>query len=425
MTGQLFDWTIERTEKDYRVVIVEPSFIEPANHGGLFDSVITALLTSEDAPISDLRPNVPLFDRFDLVTFPEAFLPVADFIRAVGVLSRLDRMGCIHVGLRPDHNDGHLFDKAAILNLLAQLRSISSVELEDLDGVVSWIARQHDGKRFNLACLFTIDVGSKLRICLHPKMVRSKMEAGALPERDMAQGNLVSLVRLTPSDPNLLSITMQPLICSDALQLDSDRPGHLPIDAVNSKSSCFDQAIPDYVDIVSVATCTPQSENTGHGMIASRMWHQQFRDSFVRTAKDPSCQRHAHAAFVLANFWSLGTERQIASNEVGGLSGMFLPVKAPLDINPDFLELSTYGKSHNDIDNGWSLPANEISPGRSVRGYIAQLSPRDMEPPRARVLRMTVHRLPRHSPPWGATVGLRDIKLHYVDVRQPANASSS
>lgn len=166
MTGQLFDWTIERTEKDYRVVIVEPSFIEPANHGGLFNSVITALLTSEDAPISDLRPNVPLFDRFDLVTFPEAFLPIDDFIRAIDVLSRLDRIGCIHVGLRPDQNDGHLFDKASILALLAQLRLIPAVELEDLNCVVSWIERQHDGKRFNLACLFTIDVGSKLRICL-------------------------------------------------------------------------------------------------------------------------------------------------------------------------------------------------------------------------------------------------------------------
>ncbi|PWE78856.1 hypothetical protein XF30_21025, partial [Bradyrhizobium sp. SUTN9-2] len=171
MTGQLFDWTIERTEKDYRVVIVEPSFIDPPNHGRLFDSVITALLTSEDAPISDLKLNVPRFERFDLVTFPEAFLPTVDFIKAIDVLSHLDRIGCIHVGLRPDHKDGHLFDKTSILALLAQIRSLPSVELEDLRGIVSWIEQQQDGKRFNLACLFTIDVGSKLRVCLHPKMV--------------------------------------------------------------------------------------------------------------------------------------------------------------------------------------------------------------------------------------------------------------
>ncbi|WP_204524520.1 hypothetical protein, partial [Bradyrhizobium sp. SUTN9-2] len=153
--------------------------------------------------------------------------------------------------------------------------------------------------------------------------------------------------------------------------------------------------------------------------------HQQFRESFVRAAKDASFQRHAYAAFVLANFWSLGAERDIASNAVGGLSGMFLPVKPPLDENPDFIELVTYGKSDTDIDNGWSWPANEISPGQSVRGYIAQLSPRDMDLPSAKVLRMTVHRLPRHSPPWGATVGLRNIKLQCVDARQPSNASSS
>ncbi|WP_441279865.1 hypothetical protein [Bradyrhizobium sp. 63_E2_N1_3] len=425
MIGHLFDWTVERTEKDYRVVVVEPPFIEPTTHGGIFDSAITALLTSDNAPVSDLRPNVPVIERFDLVTFPEAFLPVADFIRTIGLLSRFERLGCIHVGLRPDLNEEHLFDNASILNLLAELRSISSVELEDLEGVLSWIKRQAVGKRFNLACLFTIDARAKLRICLHPKMVRSKVEAGALPERDMAQGDLVSLVRLIPSDPNLLSITMQPLICSDALQLDSDRPGHLPIDAVNSNGSCFGQAIPDYVDVVSVATCTPQSENTSQGMIASRMWHQQFRESFIRAAKDPSCQRHAHAAFVLANFWSLGASDQIDSSEIGGLSGVFLPVKNRAGINPNFMELSTYGKNEGDIDNSWSMPADKVGPKRSVRGYIAQLSPRDMEPPRVRMLRMTVHRLPRHAPPWGATVGLRDVNLHYVDVQLPADSLSS
>ena len=412
LIGHLFDWTVERTEKDYRVVVVEPPFIEPAAHGDIFNAALTALLTSETVPVSDLRSNVPVVERFDLATFPEAFLPVTDFIRTIGLLASFERLGCIHVGLRPDLNDEHLFDNASILNLLAQLQSISSVELDDLEGIVSWIQRQDGGKRFNLGCLFTIDADAKLRICLHPKMVRSKFEAGALPERDMSQGDLVSLVRLIPSDPNLLSITMQPLICSDALQLDSDRPGHLPIDAVNGNGSCFGRAIPDYVDVVSVATCTPQSESTNQG----RMWHQQFRESFIRSARDPSYQRHAHAAFVLSNFWSLGAADKLESNDIGGLSGMFLPVKSRADIFPEFLEFSTYGKNEKDADNSWSMPAEPIGSTRNVRGYIAQLSPQGMEPPRVRMLRLTVHRLPRHAPPWGAAVGLRDVRLKCLDV---------
>lgn len=415
MFGHLFDWTVERTDKDYRVVVVEPPFIEPAVHAAIFNAAITTLLATKNSPISNLKTNMPIFERFDLVTFPEAFLPAADFIAALNMLARLDRLGCVHVGLRPDHNDGHLFSNGSIKKLLADLQSIPSVEPEDLTGMMSWIDRQDVDKHFNLACLFTIDVRAKIRICLHPKMVRSKVESGALLDHDMAQGDMISLVRLVPSDPNLLTITIQPLICSDALQLDSDRPGHLPIDAVNGKGDCFNRSIPDYVDVVTVATCTPQVELRDSKPRQDRMWHQHFRETFVRAAGNASFQRHAHAAFVLANFWSLGSSKDIKDNQKGGLSGVFLPMKVHEGINLDFLEVSTYGKGENEFDNGWSMPSNKIEPKRSVRGYIAQLSPHGMEGPRVRMLRMTVNRLPRHAPPWGATIGPREVRLLHTE----------
>jgi hypothetical protein len=418
MVGHLFDWQIDRTIKTYRIVVVEPPFLEPTTHTAIFNAAISALLSPDVALVSTRALNVPTIEPFDLVTFPEAFLPAAELITTIEQLANLDKFGCIHVGLRPGVTGGHLFDLVALNNLVSELRNISKVDSTDLAKFSSWLGKQQTSKRFNIACLFTVDTDAKIRICLHPKMVRSKYEASPLAEDDMSQGDVLSLITLFPSNPNLLSITLQPLICADALQLDSDRPGHRPIDAVNHIGSSFDRRIPDYVDVVSVATCTPQPETQGQTSIKTRAWHQHFRKAFIRAADDPSFQRHAHAAFVLSNFWSIGSQERAKSNDndIGGLSGLFLPVKVSQMKLPDFVQFSTYGMSDGETENSWSLPSKEIDTKRRVRACIAQLSPYGVSLPKARMLSFTINRLPRHAPPWGATMGLRNVTRHSTDL---------
>ena len=318
------------------------------------------------------------------------------------------------MGLRPtNQNDTHLFAVSALHQLVADIAAIPQVCTDDITPFQKWLSSQNNGQRFNIACLFTIDASGRLRICLHPKMVRSKYEVSPLEEHDMTEGDVLSLVTLLPDDPNLLSITLQPLICSDALQLDTDHPQHLPIDAVNSQARTFPRSPPDHVDIVSVATCTPQPEMVSDAVPKYRVWHQQFREAFVHVASAASLQRHARATFVLANFWSIGDSisENVAGN-TGGLSGIFVPMKLAHGNFPEYVQVSSYGRNTDiELDNGWSTPGQPIDAKRSTRAYLTQLNPYEGGAPEPKMLSFTIHRLPRHAQPWASVPGLRDISL--------------
>jgi hypothetical protein len=123
---------------------------------------------------------------------------------------------------RPSAAKKHLFSVPQIEELVTSLKSVPRSVAEDLEAFESWLAVQDPSHRFNLGCLFAIDREHRLRICLHPKMVRSNLEHSAIPDEHMDQGNLVTLVTLLPSDRTMLSQTIQPLICSDALDLRTD-----------------------------------------------------------------------------------------------------------------------------------------------------------------------------------------------------------
>jgi hypothetical protein len=239
LVGLLFNWRIDRADKSYRVFVVEPPFLEPAAHTSIFNAAISRLLVPATPPVSDLAVNTPLVERFDLVTFPEAFLPAADLVTVVRGLAGVERLGCVHVGLRPDTSASHLFSTFQLQTLVKELSAVTEVFGGDIAKFRKWLSKQKQSDRFNVACLFAVDAKARIRICLHPKMVRSKFEASALPEEDMTSANVLSLVTLIPSDPNLLTITVQPLICSDALEVDTDYPGHLPIQAVNTSAISF------------------------------------------------------------------------------------------------------------------------------------------------------------------------------------------
>lgn len=407
--GHHFDWSVERTDKPYRVVVVEPPFLAPPTHAAIFNAAISHLLSPTVSPVSALKSNAATVEEFDLVTFPEAFLPAQSLVDAIKLLAAVGagRFGCIHVGLRPSEDDNHLFSVAALEVLMEGLTAITEVSVDDLEKFSGWLQEQETDSHFNVACLFTVDTEARIRVCLHPKTVRSKYEVSAFTEADMTEANVLSLVTLVPSDPNMLSITMQPLICSDALHLDTDKPGHLPILAVNAQAGTFANRIPDYVDVVSVATCTPQSETTAPSS-KSRSWHQHFRETFRRAGEDPGYQRHAYAAFVVSNFWLLGPKEP---GSPGGLSGAFLPIKLAKGSRPQFMQVSSYGMGDGEAENNWSVPSPAVDPDRRTRGYIAQLTPYGADLPAPRMLSFTIHRLPRHAQPWGSTPGLRRIQL--------------
>jgi hypothetical protein len=352
-------------------------------------------------------------ERFDLVTFPEAFLPQDDLLsvlRQVSELAEIASLGCVHVGLRPSSDaDQHLFRADALRAFVKSILSVPRICKDDLTSFSSWLISQPDDYQFNIGCLFTIDAHQSVRICLHPKLVRSKYETSPLHDNHMTEADLLTLVTLQPENKALLSITLQPLICSDALSLETDRPNNRPLEAVNTAADCFGKTPPDHVDIISVATCNPQPEQK----IAEnrrRQWHQQFRSSFVRTASDPAMTRHHFSTFVLANF---GVLREY---NPGGLSGAFIPIPLSYYKFPSFVTIDAWGRpkeSHN-LDNIWYQPYGDIRERgeNSSLGYIAALDPFGKDSHAlARMLGFTINRLLRHSKNWGSTDGLIDFQL--------------
>jgi hypothetical protein len=217
---------------------------------------------------------------------------------------------------------------------------------------------------------------------------------------------LLTLVTLLPEDKTLLSVTLQPLLCSDALNLSTDRPNCRPLEAVNSSADCFDGAPPDHIDIVSVATCTPQPETTTR-LGSHRQWHQEFRDSFKSAASHDALARHHYATFVLSNF------QIIPESTPGGLSGAFIPIPFQDNGCAGFVTVSAWGRetTSSGADKRWSEPDEEISKW-STSGYVASLTPIEADVgSHARMLGFTVHRLPRDTTRWRQVSGLVDLQL--------------
>lgn len=259
-TGTRLRWPFERRGRPFVVRAVEPRDYMPVDHAELFNSVMTDLLSPAAVVIDGFTPPVSPVEqsRFDLITFPEAFVPAATLASALPVFTRVGPSGCIHVGLRPSHTGSHLFSLDEVHALVCSLTGISYRADEDLAPFVGWLAKQRSGQRFNIGCLFAVDSDAELRICLHPKLVRSQFETNPLPELHMTEADMLTIVTLEPVDKQYMTISIQPLICSDALKLKTDRAVGGPLTAINRHAECFEASVPDHIDIVSVATCTPQ-----------------------------------------------------------------------------------------------------------------------------------------------------------------------
>jgi hypothetical protein len=407
-------WPIDRSTNTFRVYVVEPREYCATDHGIIFKAALDSLINTENMHVDSYsaEPITKILEPFDLVTFPEAFLSSGELVSVLKKISELGSLGCVHVGLRPSAEGHHLYKVAELKELINSLSNVPNISTNDFVPFNHWLNMQTGEDQFNIACLFTIDAHQSVRVCLHPKLVRSQYETSPIHERHMKEANLLTLVTLQPEDRVLPSITLQPLICADALFLDTDRPNNRPMEAVNTSANCFESLPPDHIDIVSVATCTPQKDLNN---ATYRQWHQQFRNSFVRAAADPVLARHHNATFVLSNYGRFGKE------DPAGLSGAFIPIPLRNVMFPPFVTVSAWGRPTEfpEHDNTWSQPTEEHPLGMewSSLGYIASLDPfKKNNLALACMLGFTIQRLPRTATRWLPMSGLIDFQLRTATI---------
>ena len=411
--GHLQKWTMVRAARSLRIYVVEPAKYEPNSHATIFNAVISGFFSLKQTAV-DTYSSISLNgtpSAFDLITFPEAFLPVDDLIVAMNLLSVVGAIGCVHVGLRPTQQPNHLFTTEAIASLLDRFKGLQSIEADDLRLMENWVRRQERGRSFNLGCLFSIDEAGKTRICLHPKMVRSDFENTPAREKFMREGNVLSIVTLVPKDTKHISFTVQPLLCSDALFSATDVPGQRPFEGMADPGDAFGaQNPPDSVDIVSLAACTPQAEQHPPKATKFRQWHERFRETFTRLGLDAVYARHQQAMFVMSNF------ANIEGLGPGGLSGAFLPQRPDYQSVPTYVEISSYGRHIEGVkDNEWSSPMRPAGKKDQIRSHLAVLRP-DLpeENVLARLFGFTLSALPRQCNVYSGPAQLVNFDLREV-----------
>ncbi|WP_281660936.1 hypothetical protein [Microvirgula aerodenitrificans] len=415
-------WPFERKNRTFRVYVVEPIKYEPKEHGAIFNATITNLIapTPQELLSSDNPTNVKKAADPDLIVFPEAFLSSDDLILMLQKLTQLDQFGCLHIGLRPNYSEQrHLFQVAEINELILRLKKIPSLFEADLENFSSWLERQQVGDNFNLACMFTLDPDKKIRVCLHPKLVRSKFEFSALYDEHMIEANLLSLVTLEPRNRKFMTVTVQPMICSDGLLLPTDAVRAGPLEAFTDSATNFPEMTPDHIDIVSLSLCTPLQKLDHRGGGTYRQWHSEFRKTFVRAAEEDACPRHHFATFVMANFGS------IPDVPVAGMSGAFMPIPLPEMQHPESISLSSYGTESRTSDPTWVNAMNTSDHAASHgcppkvheigRGYLACLDvPATNKENCATILGFTITRMVRDNPRLGPVQGLTRFEIRSV-----------
>lgn len=143
-SGSHHRWSIDRVARTFVVRVIEPTRYAPSGHSEIFNAVLTELINPAPEAIDPLFPDADRMssDPFDLITFPEAFVPADTFVAAARLIGGLPAGGCIHVGLRPsDDPMQHLFTVPELLELVGQLLALPTTLDEDFDGFRAWLGR--------------------------------------------------------------------------------------------------------------------------------------------------------------------------------------------------------------------------------------------------------------------------------------------
>lgn len=382
-------WRLQRDSRSLRVYTVEPQSYDPPNHANIAFGVINYMQGSTAEASGDIA-TISTERYFDLVVFPEVFLPSEALLTVVETLGAAGPSGCIHTGIRPGTGEDFLFTPKQALELCDELK-IREAAVEDLEIFERYVNKLKPDDYLNIGAVVAVDSANRIRVGLHLKLVSSKYEHSPFSHRNVKEATLLTLIRIISTGDRILPFTIQPLLCSDALQHDTDL-GIRPIEALTAYGNQFVPEIPDHIDLISLATCTP------HRSADSHLWHKEFRDGFMRMSTDEHSLRHRSAIVAVSNF------RQIPNSErIGGLSGAFLPVPLIDEKHPPFTVTPRYGKSDFVTDEAWM----EELACKDSQAHMVCLRPKSDKNIAARVLGFTLHRTLResnqHYPPRGLT----------------------
>jgi|SRR5471032_447377 len=413
-------WSFERSSRQFRIYVIEPKAYAPHTHGEIFDAVLRDFFDTAagEAVAGDVSTTIRQPVEADLIVFPEAFLAAADVVQAMVGFVRLGFHCCVHVGSRPDSKSvNHLFSRQNIENLLMEIKGIPGVHNNDLSSFEVWFRKQKPGNHFNLGCMFLVESTGRVRVCLHPKAVRAGVEYSALTDTHMTEANLLSLVTLVPPNSRYMAVTIQPLICADALSLPTDSMIPNPIKAfADSSAAHFPRLLTDHIDIVSLSLCTPVGE-IAHEKGKRRRWKPEFESAFLDAGKRDDCFRHHFASFVMANFDEIGKQK-------GGLSGACIPVSFSEGQYPDEVSMWSFGRHGAGSADGWNCVAgfgieraddSTVSKaGKNRPNLVCLDAVGESVPHIARALGFTLPRLIRDNPVGGMFPGLTRLDVRAV-----------
>jgi hypothetical protein len=127
--SNFLEWPIDRSTRTFRAIVVEPGLYQPTTHGDIFDAALTSLISPQPNLVDQFQSrNSPApREQFDLLTFPEAFLPMARLLSTLELVRQSSLAGCVHVGLRPLADEpNHLISVAELWTLIAALKKLLS-----------------------------------------------------------------------------------------------------------------------------------------------------------------------------------------------------------------------------------------------------------------------------------------------------------
>lgn len=402
--GTHLHWPMDLTSHGVTCYVVEPVRYEPSEHAGLFGELIAATSAPEGrgGAIEDARRGLR---RFDLMTFPEAFLVCDDLFVTLEHVAAQATFPMMHVGLRGSE-ESHLIDVEAMRGLVDKVTRLQNEGREpddrigDLDDIGAWLSERPSTDLFNFACLFTIDAGGCLRVCLHPKNIPSPQETSPLPDAVVTGTDFLTAVSLHPENTEFGTVCLQPLICSDVLDLRTPLGGPGPIEAVTREAGRLGRHPPDHIDIVSVVTCTPLDVDAGKAELGPRLqWKRAFRRAFVAASSRAGFSRHDSALFVLSNF-RYGPEQTAGERTPNrphhGLSGCCMPIPPHRD-RPEGADVWAWGLDRTVGDEIWKR-FEGVDESFEPKVQLMGISPDELSPgERARLFHFNMPVLPRYQ----------------------------
>lgn len=324
-----YKWKLKNSDNPFRAYIVQPYSAEISNEEaeklffetinflerGNFKSVI---YDSNINPIESTYTTNKIPEKYKLLTFPEGFLPYSILINFLK--SDIPDIGCIHTGLRTERNKDFLFYQNDVSSLIKELENL--VFKKDIDKFKNWyIQNCKDEQPISLA-IFLLKENKKgksqkenLRICLHPKIVRSKYENSYISEEHLKECGLLSLIYLEQKNNIKSNIITQPLICSDLISKPKDLGLLKPVEAEELSNHLF--------DIVSTVNCSPTMKKNildpSNNDIFT--WKLDFKNIFSDASKGEFNNRFQNTCFILTNYFKFPN---ISTSNQGGLSGFFI-----------------------------------------------------------------------------------------------------